>query len=209
MLKSIVFNKIVAMLSIFAIAALVIYDARFHFDADLIHVKRQNKSAQKNWNIFFGQSYVYADSAFRYEADFAEIEKLLEPFTSVFADISSSYFASTYLPVYIKNIHRHHGRDHFTGISALLNSRQMCYLQDPKNIDASKQFFKTFNASMRAQGLSPIRYFIINRDDKNLNLRQDCLWTARERLIKFVGTMADLKFEGEHLNFYEIKKDLQ
>ena len=49
-----------------------------------------------------------------------------------------------------------------------------------------------------------LRYILVNKDVKNLNLRLDCLWTARKRLIKYVGGLAELKYEGEYLNLYQI-----
>ena len=190
------------------LVGVVIYDARTHFDADLIHLKRQHKSAQRNWNLFYDQRYVYADSGFRYESDFDAIGKLIEPGRAILSDISTSYYSSTYLPAYVKNIHRHHGKYDVNGISALLKNRQVCYLQDPKNVTATKEFFKKHNALMNKRGLPEIRYIIVNNDVKNLNLRQDCLWTARERLIKFVGNLADLKFKGEYLRLYKLNDDL-
>lgn len=183
----------------------VIKDSSYHFDAELIHLKRQHKSAQKNWNVFYDQRYVFADSAFRYEADFSAIKKLIDPKSVILSDISSSYYSSTYLPVYVKNIHRHHGRRGRGNIFSLLNSRQACYLQDPNNVAATEQFFNEHNALMRKVGMPELKYIIVNRDDKNLNLRQDCLWTARARLIKYLGGLAELKFSGEHLNLYQIK----
>lgn len=197
-----------AVLAFVLLLGVVIYDARTHFDAELIHIKRQHKSAQRNWNLFYDQRYVYADSGFRYESDFDVIRQLIEPGGAILSDISTSYYSSTYLPAYVKNIHRHHGKYDVNGISALLRSRQLCYLQDPKNVIATAEFFKKHNALMRERGIPEVRYIIINSDVKNLNLRQDCLWTARERLIKFVGNLATLKFEGEYLRLYQLNDDL-
>ena len=201
-------QKIFAVVALIFLMIIVIYDARIHFDAELIHIKRQHKSAQKNWNLFYDQRYVYADSGFRYESDFDAIRQLIEPGSAILSDISTSYYSSTYLPAYVNNIHRHHGKYDVNGISALLKNRQICYLQDPKNITSTKEFFKTHNALMHKRGLPEIRYIIVNSDVKNLNLRQDCLWTARERLIKFLGNLADLKYEGEYLRLYKLNGDL-
>jgi hypothetical protein len=198
-------QKLCAVIALILLILTVVYDARIHFDAELIHLKRQHKSAQKNWNLFYDQRYVYADSGFRYESDFNSIRRLIEPNSAVLSDISTSYYSSTYLPVYVKNIHRHHGRGDRNGISILLNSRQACYLQDPKNIVATAKFFKDHNGLMRKRALPELRYIIVNRDVRNLNLRQDCLWTARERVIAFVDSLADPMFEGEYLNLYRIK----
>lgn len=191
-------------LSIIALLLLIAFDARVHFDADLIQLKRQHKSAQKNWNLFYDQRYVYADSAFRYEADFESISQLIEPNTVIFSDISTSYYSASYLPVYVKNIHRHHGRLDWSGVSDLLSGRKACYLQDPENVSFLAQYFRDHNALMREQNLPEFRYILVNKDVKNLNLRLDCLWTARERLMRFVGGLSALKYEGQYLNLYQI-----
>ena len=204
MLIELSFKKTGAYLAIVILVGVVVYDSRHHFDADLIHVKRQHKSAQKNWNLFYDQRYVFADSGFRYEADFLAINQLIQPRSVILSDISSSYYASTYLSAYVKNIHRHHGRADSNGISVLLNNRDVCYLQDPKNIERAGKFFESHNALMLERGLPKLRYIIVNRDDKNLNLRQDCLWTANERIIKHVENLAVLIFKGEYLNLYRI-----
>ena len=183
----------------------IFYDSMYHFDVDLIHLKRQHQSSQKNWNLFYDQRYVFNDSAFRYEADFQNIANLIQSQSVILSDISSSYYAATYLPAYMKNIHRHHGRRKTDGVSTLLDSRKMCYLQDPENVEDVKNFIKGHNELMNKRGLPELLYIIVNRDDKNLNLRQDCLWTARERLIKHLDSLADSIFQGNYLNLYKIK----
>lgn len=203
--KNVLPRKVISALFLLMLFSVVVYDSRYHFDSDLIHLKRQHKSAQKNWNVFYDQRYVYADSGFRYESDFNAIAKLITPGRVFLSDISTSYYASTYLPAYVKNIHRHHGRHDGNGIHSFLNTRQACYLQDSNNVKATVLFFKDHNTLMRKRGLPELQYILVNRDVKNLNLRQDCLWTAKERLIKFVGELAELKFEGDYLNLYEIK----
>lgn len=192
-------------ISSIVLLSVILFDARIHFDRDRIDLKRKHKSAQRHWNIFYDQRYVYADSAFRYELDFKSILPLIEPQTVILSDISSSYYAASYLPVYVKNIHRHHGRHDSSGISSLLKSRQTCYLQDENNRQAFTQFINNHNEKMRNKSLPELRYIIVNKDVKNLNLRLDCLWTARERLMKHIGAIAKLKYQGEYLNLYEIE----
>lgn len=200
------FKKTISAVVVLCLLGVIVYDSRYHFDKGLIHLKRQHKSAQKNWNLFYGQQYVFTDSGFRYEADFTAMKGFIDPRSAVLSDISTSYYMSTYLPVYIKNIHRHHGRYDSNGIASYLNSRQACYLQDPKNIALSKTFFKKHNALMKRRGLAEIRYIVVNRDVKNLNLRQDCLWTSHQRLLAYLDKLATLKYTGQYLSLFEINK---
>jgi hypothetical protein len=202
------FRRVFATLGLIGAFSIIVYDSSPHFDESLIQLKRDHRSAQRNWNIFYGQRFVYYDSDFRLQTDLAEIAKIIEPDSLALADLATSYYAASELPVYVRNVHSHHGRAKSNSWAQMLNGRSACYLGV---LDNSAQFEKFLVAEKRAfkeaQGLL-IRYAIINKDTSNRNLRYDCLWQGRSGFKANIEKLAKLKFEGEYINLYEFKEDL-
>ena len=58
----------------------IAYDAKNHFNKELVQLKIDHKSDQRHWSLFYNQSNIYQSSSFRYENDFEEIKKIVEPF---------------------------------------------------------------------------------------------------------------------------------
>jgi len=98
--------------ALLSLIALVAYDSKQHFDANLISLKREHRSAQRDWNIFYGQNYVFYDSAMRYEQDLSAINDIIQSGAVALSDLASSYYLSTYLPMYVKRVHKHKSRSY-------------------------------------------------------------------------------------------------
>lgn len=197
-------TNVFASLGIIVLLAIVIYDSRWHFDAGLIQLKRQHQSAQGNWNIFYGQHYVYQDSSFRYQADFAEIEKLIEPGKLLLSDIATSYFAAAELPVFIRNVRIHQGRNKSTAWRNFLGERTACYLNQIDSMDAFREFILSENSNAKRLNRPEFKYVIVNKDTLNLNLRYDCLWHGRHGMIENMQAISTLVYQGEYLNLYKL-----
>jgi len=104
------FKILACALSLISVLVLVIFESGRHFDNKLIQDKKKAYSAQKNWNIFFAQSNVYLGGGIRHDEDFSRLAHLLEKDSSLITDVATSYYAAASLPVYVKNVHKHHGR---------------------------------------------------------------------------------------------------
>jgi hypothetical protein len=199
------FRRVFATLGLIGAFSIIVYDSSPHFDESLIQLKRDHRSAQRNWNIFYGQRFVYYDSDFRLQTDLAEIAKFIEPDSLALADLATSYYAASELPVYVRNVHQHHGRAKSNRWAQMLNSRSACYLGSPEQFSQFQDFIAEQRAILKKEQRLPFRYVLINKDARNLNLRYDCLWNGRDGLLANIERLAELRFEGEYLNIYELK----
>lgn len=197
-------KKVLITASLFLTLGLVAKDSYTKFSSESILLKRQNKSAQRHWNLFYGQRYVYEDSSFKYAKDMGKLSELVAPGSVVLSDISTSYYLAAEIPVFVKNIHRHH-RGSGSGIwASLLRSKHACYLDQPERYAAFMKFIdQERNASTRP-GNQPLRYFVVNKDQINLNMRNDCLSQRRTAFIKNADGFAKLAFDGTYLMLYEL-----
>jgi hypothetical protein len=199
------FKRVFATLGMVGAFSIIVYDSSPHFDESLIQLKRDHRSAQRNWNIFYGQRFVYYDSDFRLQTDLAEIAKIIEPDSLALADLATSYYAASELPVYVRNVHQHHGRHTSISWAGILHSRSACYLALPEKYSQFQQFIADQQRVLKISGDIPFSYVLVNKDIRNLNLRYDCLWNGRTGLLANIERLAELKFEGEYLNLYELK----
>jgi len=197
-------HSAVWLMALIAVSAVIIFDARYHFDNEWMQAKIQHNSAQKNWHIFYSQEYVYRNSSLRYEVDFEQIKAIIEPEFVLISDMATSYYAATYLPVYIKNIHRHQGRANSPRWHAWLASNDHCYLELPDLLQRSREFFTSQRKLARARGEPELRYIIINKDRDNRLLRTDCFSVRSETLRSAVKHLAELKYDGQFLALYEL-----
>jgi len=202
------FRQLIVIMCLSLTLGLIAYDSLPHFDESLIQLKRNHRSAQRNWNVFYGQRFVYFDSSFRYQKDLAEIKKLIEPGHLLLTDYATSYYASSSLPVYTRNVQRHHGRPKSKSWRKMLDSRSACYLGQPDKFSQFKKFLAIENYSSRSNDRLELRYAITNKDSRNLNLRYDCLWNGRDGFITHIERLATLKYEGDHINLYEFNMEL-
>ena len=173
--------------------SIVVYDSNFHFDANIINLKRNHYSAQRNWNINYGQHFVFDDSSMRYHTDLTRIGDLIEPGSTLISDIATSYYTAAELPVYVPNVHLHHGRRSDRFWDTFLRQRLLCYLGEKTVDDRLRSFLRK-----RVEKL----YIIVNRDRVNSNLKRDCLASKSDLLLRELPRFSEPLWQGEYLNLY-------
>lgn len=202
---TLLFKRGVASMALFAVAILIAYESRNHFNKELIPLKRQHNSAQQNWNVFYGQRFAYYDGMFRYQEDLAQIKTLFEPGNIVLSDLATSYYVAASLPAYVRNVHRHQGRTQSSSWKALLDDRLACYLDQEDFSLTFKEFVYEDRKLSDAKGQPKFNYIIVNKDLYNKNARQDCLWNRRSVVMDNIADFTKLVFEGKYLNLYLIE----
>ena len=179
-----------------SLLGLVAIDSAFHFDQQKVQIKTKHYSAQRNWSLFYGQSYVFNDSSTRYKSDFVEIKRIVKPDSIVLSDLASSYYVAAHLPVYVVNLHRHQGSSTPSAWKQFLATRVFCYIEFEENRVKLEGFLKLNQK---------FDYVLVNKDRVNSNRKRDCLAFRSKTIIKELPRFANLVFEGEFLNLYALK----
>lgn len=200
------FNKLLSAAIILSVSFVVINDSKHHFDAELVALKRKHRSPQNDWSVFYGQRFVYYSTSMRYERDFLAIANLVRPHSLVISDLATSYYSAAYLPVYVRNVHRHQGRDKSVAWRRILDSRQHCYLQRPENVSSFVDFVRAENRVAAKAETPVIRYVLVNNDLLNNNPRYDCFWNGRQAAIENLEAISTKLYVGEYLILYEFNK---
>ena len=176
-----------------ALISIVVYDSSFHFGANIINLKRNNYSAQRNWNINYGQRFVFDDSSMRYHADLTRIGGLIEPGSTLISDIATSYYAAAELAVYVPNVQPHHGRRSDRFWDTFLRQRLLCYLGEKTVDDRLRSFLRERRNKL---------YIIVNKDRTNSNRKLDCLASRSNLLVSQLPRFSEPLWQGEYLNLY-------
>lgn len=191
-----------SMLVVLCLIALMIFtDASPHFDRGLIGKKRSVWSAQRNWNLFLDQDYIYRDTSIRYEQDLKEISKLSSINEVAFTDLATSYYLAANTPLAVKNIHPHQGRNADRVWRQLLRNRDLCFLDDPDRLAKVKALLLADPPSKLRQRF---KYIVVNTDSLNYNLKRDCFSQRSVQLQTAIEGIASLVFDGEYLKLYQI-----
>ena len=193
-------------LALLTILGLVAYDARTHFDADLIELKRQHDSAQRHWNLFYSQNNVYQNSSMRYVSDLAAIAELIENDSIVLSDRASSYYLAAETHAFVKNIHKHHGGNRQAKWSRLIGRQNACFPDRPERLAQFIEFIQKQQAYAARQGRPRFSYILVNHDKKNRNLRKDCLSARHGTLNKEYSSIFPTVFSGEYLTLYSLNE---
>jgi len=201
-------NKIWSVCLAVCILMVVVNDARYHFDKDLVVTKRKHRSPQRDWSAFYGQNFVYYDASMRYEKDFSGISHLVDSRSIIFSDLATSYYSAAYLPVYVRNVHRHHGTTIPKNWPRLLDGRKHCYLHIPENIEEFEEFVRSENRFSKQANAPMLKYVLVNNDEFNRNPRFDCFWNGRKAAIDSLEKIATKLYAGEYLILYELDKQL-
>ena len=201
-------NHIVANIVLCLVVVLLIYDSASHFNREIIQLKRNNNSAQNNWNLFYGQRFVFYDSSFRYTDDFRNIEKQVEPGYTVLSDLATSYYAAVYLPLYARNVNSHQGRRQSPLWARMLDERMYCNLHTEESFNKFKHFIRSDIRLSHRRNEPSLRYVLVNKDNNNKNVRLDCLTNRRELFMTNITRLTELKYEGQYINLYEIRNYL-
>ncbi|MBX2847231.1 MAG: hypothetical protein KTR16_02835 [Acidiferrobacterales bacterium] len=203
MLKAVV-KAAIYTAGVLSIIAFVAYDSRQHFDAELIELKKQANSGQRNWSLFYGQSNVYQNGGLRHADDFAKLAPLLEENSAIFTDIATSYYLASSLPAYVKNVHRHHGRWKSPEWNSLITARTACWIDVPDYLARFKEVLAQEQQVADRRGLPPVRYIAINNTDNNINFKRDCLSQRRGAIRLAINKIGDPVFEGDSVSIYKI-----
>ncbi len=183
---------------------LVLYDSRQHFDAELVELKKKAHSAQKNWNIFYGQKHVYLGGGMRHHDDFKRLKSLLQPGSGMISDVATSYYLASSLPLYFKNVHRHHGRYKSPEWETLISHRVLCYLDAPENLVKFNKVMIEEELRAKKRGLPPVRYIAVNRTHYNDNFKRGCLSQRRRGLLSVIDQVGHSVYEGETISVYRL-----
>ena len=186
------------------VAAVLVHDVRYHFSPDIVHKKRGHRSPQRDWNIWYDQNYVYSDSPLRYQNDLTQVKDIVTPGFAVWSDLATSYYAAAMLPVYVRNVHPHHGLAKLKGVMKFLARGNVCYLEDTSHLETAVKFFNRNAALSKKRGWPVIRYILLNKDKQNFLLRQECMAVRSRHLELNLLNVSHLLYEGEYLNLYEL-----
>lgn len=190
---------VLKLIAILGLIALVVFDSRHHFDPELVDLKKKHHSAQRHWSLFFGQDNVYLNGSLKYRESFTKIAALIEPQSIVISDLPTSYYSASYLPVYVRNAHAHHGGRRTWEWSGVIADNILCYLDAPGYQDKFLKAYKNSKISVYGSKGSSV-YVLLNTDSDNSVLYKECLWRrakdiapALEQIAKPIYTDALFK----------------
>ena len=198
-------SKISLAMLLVLILATVVYDSRYHFDSALVEAKKKHQSAQRNWSVFYSQREVYEHSPLRYVEDIHAISELIDPQTTVLSDLATSYYLAATLPVYVPNIHRHQGRYQRPIWAKFIDKRYACYTEIEEN---SKNYVSFISNQKRKKNQADhlmVRYFIVNSDKINHNLRRDCLAFRARYIEEQLMLYGQKLYQGEYLTLFTVE----
>lgn len=196
--------SMIACCLLLVVCGVIIKDSSFHFNKERMMKKRMHNSALRHWNFFARPSEILNHSSLKYEKELADIGKLVEPGKALLSDRATSYYASATLPIYVINVHRHHGLSHLPGAKRIIHRGHLCYLNDLSHRQKFLHYLERQNISSKRTGLPSLRYVLINSDKDNLNLRGDCISVRSGKIMKSMDSISEKIYEGEFLNLYEL-----
>lgn len=180
------------------------FESSSHFSLALLKHKKEIFSAQKNWNLFYGQSNVYLNGGLRHADDFKALEGVLEPGSGLVTDLATSYYLAASLPVYVKNVHKHHGLYTSQPWSKLFTHRIVCYLDAPENFSEFQKVMRGESKRSLKEGIPPVRYIAVNRTHYNDNFKRGCLSQRRRGMLSVIDQLGEPVFDGETISVYRL-----
>ncbi len=184
------------------LAALIIIDSKPHFDRELVELKKKHHSAQRNWNVYFGQHNVYQSGGIKHENDFNALSKVLSPGSAVFTDLATSYYMRASLPVFVKNVHLHHGRYKTGRWHDFIGKGIGCYMDVQENLNKFKSLLQS---DENTNSIHPkVRYIAINKTQGNINFSRDCLSQRRGPMISIIDQLGKVIYDGKTVVVYEL-----
>lgn len=199
-------KKVAGVILMVCVLGLIAFDAKPHFSAELIQAKRNNQSPQRNWNVFYDQRYVWADSSLRYASDMAQIAQQVEPESVIFSDRATSYYLAAQLPVYVRNVQRHQGASDYGAWYRIIRAKHFCYLDQAASKQQVRRFLQTLASGADVARQQRLDYIVINKDPSNRTIRYSCMWNRRQAILDNIEDFAQLEFSGEYLNLYSFSK---
>ncbi|MDG1905450.1 MAG: hypothetical protein P8I38_07475 [Arenicella sp.] len=168
----------------------------FHFSPELVTFKRNAGSAQRHWNLNYGQNYVFYDSSFRYTSDLTEIAKRVPNKSVVLADLATSYYVSAYAKASVVNVHRHHGVAQLGGWRKF---NQMGGLCGAIGLEGQASLRNILADAVRKERV----FYIFNKDRINRNVRSTCEGNRAHIVKPFLTEYAKSLYDGGYLVLYE------
>ena len=194
-------SRVIGVFLLIALAALVVNDMAFRFDLAHLIVKREHQSAQRHWSPFYSQQYTYDDGAFKYKQDISNMQLLVSDHSLLLTDRATSYYLAAQLPVYVRNVYRHHGR---TDWDSFLDTASLCYIDQAASLGKVVEFISDQEKKSELKNSPEFKYWVVNRDSDNLNLRLDCLATRGSEIAVGLENLAELVYKGEYLWLYRM-----
>ena len=90
----------------------------------------------------------------------------------------------------------------------MLNERMYCDLHIEESFNKFKRFIQSDIRLSLHRSEPSLRYVLVNKDNNNKNVRLDCLTNRRELFMRNITRLAELKYEGQYINLYEIRNHL-
>lgn len=190
-------------LGLIGLVILIGFDSRQHFGSELVQLKKKHHSAQRNWNIFFGQENVYLNGALDQINEIEGLEFLSTERVAILSDLATSYYLASSLPIYVKNVHKHHGRYKSPRWDKLIESRSVCYINHVKHFDKFKAVLKEEASALSVKASPVVEYLVLN-NHANLNLRRDCFSKRTKILGSTLSRLAEKVYEGETLTVFRL-----
>jgi len=182
-----------------------IYESwNIHLNPKVISDKKHSGSAQKNWNIYYHRKNVINDGTFRYEHSFKSIEKIIEPNSYIYADLSTSYYSATYLPVFVKNIHDHQGSNAFRNFKKLENDKQ-CYSDNKEWNKKLDKYLELSRTRLNSKPISNKRYLLVNHDKLNSQLNRSCFLRSLDIRAQSNNALARKLYSDNLFTLYQFK----
>ena len=198
-------KTIFASATLISLAALIIYDSLPHFDAELVKLKRQHDSPQRNWNLFYSQDNVFQNSSIRYATELGAIANLIKTGSIVLSDRASSYYIAAESRAFVKNIHAHHGLNRDPMWRILLGRQNACFPDNSDRLRLFTEFVNKQKADADRLNRPPLNYILVNHDKQNRNLRLDCLAARSGSLNKEYSKLLPRVYRGEYFTLYSLK----
>ena len=198
-------KQIIYIFALLFLVGVVIRDSLFHFQKERIVEKRQHRSPIRHWSLFYSPKFVLEDSPIRYGSDFKSISGLVEPGYLLISDKATSYYAAAFLPLFIRNVHSHHASGGERPFVDKLQRGHFCYMQDPYHREEVVKYLEWERSNSTSQKTPEVRYFLLNKDRVNSQLRWDCMSVGRSGLIDSLGSISKLLYSGDYLNLYQFK----
>lgn len=184
---------------VLAILLVISFDVAYRFGLTGQPVFTKISNDAYHWRITRTTQDNFQNASLAYGDDFAEIAKIVEPYSLFLADVATSYYVVAALPLYAANTHAHHGR-RYARYRAIL--RGLCGENDdlPRGeVGLALQKLEALNA---ASGRLVLRYMFVNKDRVNKNVRGHCITRQHDVIAGLLEPMAEKIYAGQYLDVY-------
>jgi len=191
---------------ILAILFVISFDVAYRFGLTAKPVFTVTSNDAYHWRITRTTQDNRRNSSLRYYGDFSKIGKIIAPNSLFLADVATSYYVVSALPVYAVNTHAHHSRQ-YSDYRAIL--RAFC----GENNEIPKARIKDALAKRETEnaekGRLVLRYMFVNKDTVNKNVRGHCITRQNAMVEELLDSMAQKIYTGQYLDVYEFSNFME